>query len=546
VRTNDHWEFCSPLVYLAQAAGVERLLTGLAQLQCGARLSAADLQAQTNGLQAFGLEPAWATVVVHGPNQRLELRLGAPTLLGEQIYAQVVGQEGLVTVGAGVMGLLPASGQDWRDTSVASLGNLSFDRLEVRPITNGFEVVRNPSNQLWQMTRPIPMRANNAKLEALLQQLDLARVSAFVTDDSRADLEPYGLQPPERELVLGRGTNDLLVLQLGRSPTNAPDQRFVRRLANSNVVLVARAALDAWLGGFREFCDRRLVIFNLDAVSRLEGRSAERFIVERDATNTWRLVAPYPAPADRLLVLEALAALAGTEFGEFEREVATDFAAYGLAPPQRLYRLETTLTNLAGQRTNEVLAELHIGAPTKDRFFARRVPDSSVVTFLDLGQLPRAAYQLRDRRIWDFSTNQIASITIRQYNLTRKLLRTGPAQWTPAADSAGAVNGYALEEAAYRLGRLEAVRWVARGEDQLARYGFGTIDCQITVELVGGDKPEWRTVRFGRETLSGRTAYAGVSLDGQAAPVIFECRPELYDYVKSVLIAAPGSAEGGP
>jgi len=47
-------------------------------------------------------------------------------------------------------------------------------------------------------------------------------------------------------------------------------------------------------------------------------------------------------------------------------------------------------------------------------------------------------------------------------------------------------NSYALEEAAYRLGRLEALRWWPAG-DQLSRYGFGSIDHQLNVELTGGD-----------------------------------------------------------
>ena len=545
-RANDRWEFRSPFNYLAQPAGVDRLLAGLAQLRRHTQITAADLLAQTNGLRAFGLEPAAVTVVVQQGDQRLELRLGAPTVLDKQLYAQVVGQEGLVTVDAGVLKLFPVSVQEWRDTAVVSLADLRFDRLEVRPITNGFELARNPSNQLWQMTRPLPTRANNAKIQALLERLELARVGAFVNDDPRADLEPYGLQPPERELVFGQATNDILVLQVGLSPTNAPDQRFVRRLANSNVVLVARSALDPWLGGFREFCDHRLVVFKLDAVSRIDVRAEEHFTVERLGTNTWQLVAPYTAPADHLLVLELLAALAELEFVGFEREVATDFAAYGLAPPHRQYRLETTVTNLAGGRTNEVLAQLDIGSTTKDKFFARRAPENSVVTFLDTGQLPRAAYQLRYRRLWDFTTNQIASISIRQFNNTRKLLRTGPAQWTPASGTPGPINSFALEEAAYWLGRLEAEHWVARGEDQLPRYGFGSIDYQVTVELVGADKPELRAVRFGRQTLSGRTAYAAVTLDGQPGPVVFECRADLYDYVKSVLTALPTPAGGAP
>ncbi len=539
-RTNGGWEFLAPIRYPAQPAGVGGLLEGLAKLEVRGVLSAAEVLAQTNGLRVFGLDPPNATVVLNQGSSRMELRLGISTLLGSEVYAQVVGQDGLVTVDRGLMALLPYSVHQWRDAGVACMAGLRFNRIEVRPITSGFEVVRNPTNQQWEMTRPLLTRANNAKIESLLERLDLIRALSFVADDPRADLEPYGLQPPNHELVLGQGTNDLVVLQFGRGPTNAPDQLFVRRMANSNVVLVARAAVEPWLGGFRDFCDRRLVVFDPDRVARIVARDEEQFVVERQGSREWRLTAPYAASADHLLVIEMLASLAELEFLEFEREVTTDFAAYGLAPPRRQYRLETTVTNIDGTVTNAILAQVDIGDPTKHKFYARRGSENSVVTMLDTGRLPRAAYELRDRRIWEFTTNQIASITIRQFNNTRRLLRTGPAQWVAAPDTPQSpINAFALEEAAYQLGTLHAARWVARGEDQLARYGFGSIDHQISVELIGEEKQRTHVVGFGRQTLSGRTAYATVNIEGEPAPVIFECRPRLYELLQSELSAMP-------
>lgn len=546
-RTDQRWELTAPFRYPAQAAGVERLLDGLARLERKAELSAAEVLSQSNALHAFGLDPPAVAIVLQQGTARRELRLGTSTLLGGEVYAQVVGREGLVTLDANVVALFPASVQDWRDTALVNVTGLRFNRIETRPITNGFELVHEPTNRVWQMVRPLPLRANNAKIEGLLQRLDMVRVSKFVTDDPVADLEQYGLQPPERELVLASGTNDLVVIQFGRSPTNTLDQVFARRLPGSNVVLVPRPEIEPWLGSFRDFCDRRLMVFDPDKVTRIAVQGDEKIVVERRSTNTWRLASPYVAPADHLLVLDMMASLADLEFLEFEREVTADFAAYGLEPPRRQYRLETAVTNANGAITNQVLAQLDIGNPTQYKFFARRTPENSVVTMIDAGRLPRAAYQLRDRRIWNFSTNQIAAITIKQLGNARRVLRTGPAQWMAAPDTPSSpLNAFALEEAAYQLGRLQAAEWVARGEDQLARYGFATIDHQITLELVGGDKPETRTVRFGRRTPSGRSAYASVTMDGINVPVVFECRPRLYELVQSELTAIPSSASGSP
>ncbi len=545
-RVDGAWRFRSPFSYAAQQVGPDRLLTALSELRRPTHLTAQEVLAQTNGLGAFGFTPPWASAVFHQAKRALELRFGSRTLLGNQVYLQVVGQDGLYAVDAEFLKNLPASVNAWRDAALLNLDGVPFDRLEVRPRTNGFEVTRNLTNQFWQMTRPLLTRADKAKLEYLLQQLRLTRVSQFVTDDPRADLEPYGLQPPERELVFGQGTNDLVVLQIGKSPANDTNFVFLRRLSNTNVVLAPRVAIDPWLASFRDFCDRRLMVFTQDAVARVEVRADEPFALDRGTNGVWRIVEPYSAPADSVLTLELLANLAEMEFLEFEREVVTDFTPYGLAPPRRQFLLKSAAVLPGGAATNILLAQLDLGNPSGHKVFARRSLENSVVTALDNGRLPRTASELRDRHIWDVSTNQIASITIRQGGQVRKLIRTGPSQWTHAPGSEGIINGYALEEASFRLGQLRAETWVAQGEDQLVRYGIPAADHQVTIDLLPTEKPQMLTVRFGRKAPSRRT-YASVQFPGQPAPVIFECPSSIYEFVEGNLTAVrPPSASPTP
>jgi hypothetical protein len=541
-RTNEQWRLKAPVACPAAPAGIERLIGTLVELRQRSYLTAQEVLAQTNWAAAFGLEPPAAIVVARRPNQRLELRLGRHTLLGSQAYVQVIGRDGLFAIDAGFLKALPSSVNEWRDTALANLSGLEFDRCEVRPGTNGFEVLRDPTHHYWQMTKPLLTRADTARLDFLLHQLQLARVSQFVTDDPRADLDPFGLQPPERELVIGRGTNDLVTLQIGKSPANAPNLVYLRHLGQSNVVLAARAVVEPWLASFREFCDRRLMVFNLEAVDRIEGRSDEAFALERQTNGSWRILAPYNAPASRLLVLEMLANLADLEFLEFEREVVTDFTAYGLNPPRRQYILKATLTNAATGPTNQVLAQVDFGNPTGHKFFARRSLENSVVTAVDYGRLPRSAFEVRERQLWNFTTNQIATITVQQRGQTRRLLRTGPAQWTLGPGASGAINPLSLEEAAYRLGRLRAGVWVACGQAELTRFGMPAVDHQITVELAPTAKANPLSIRFGRTAPSGRP-YAAVELEGQPGPLIFECPLDIYELVLSDLSLMPPPAE---
>lgn len=543
-RVQNGWEFRSPFPYPAQPVGVERLLTALMELRWQGHVTADELLAQTNALEAFGFVPPAVGIALQQGNQRFELRLGSPTVLGGQVYAQVAGQGGLYTVDGTALKTLPTSLNEWRDTALIRFAAHPFDRLQVRPITNGFEVVRSPSNHVWKMVRPLSTRANNARLDFLLEQLELTRVIEFVADDPRADIEAYGLEPPERELVFGLGTNEVLGLQIGRSPTNAPDQVYVRRLAHSNVVLVARASIAPWLSGFREFCDRRMMAFKPDDVTRIQALADGPFAVERQTNGTWQIVAPYRAQADSVLVLEMLQNLAELEFVEFEREVTTDFAPYGLAPPRRQYLLQTTVAQAGAAPTNQVLAQIDFGNATGFKYYARRSQDNAVVTIVDNNRLPQAAFELRDRRIWNISTNQMVSLTVHQSGATRKLLRTGPMQWTTSSEDTGPLNPVSLEEAAYRLGQLRADRWVARGQDQLPQYGFDVTDHRVTVQV--GEERGLRNyeVRFGRRTLSGGSVYAAVDIEGVEGPVIFECPRSIYEFVLGNLTVPTDAKDG--
>lgn len=533
-RGTNTWFFRAPLLYPAVADSVELFLSRLAQATTLAHISAGEVLRQTNGLAAFGLAPPAITILLTGGAERTTLHLSRSMSLGRQVYAQVVGREGLYAVDASLPAALPAGFEAWRDTTLVNLSRLPFNRLEARPLTNGFEVLRDPATRTWTLNKPLPTRANGALLEHLIQELDLLRVAQFVAEPPVPDLESYGLAPPQRELVFARGTNELLRLQIGQPPPGQPDLLHVRLTSYANVMLVPAAPLRPWLEGFTNFCDRRLMIFDPEQVRRIEARAAEAFALERATNHTWRIVEPYVAPADSLLVLEALAEMAALEFLAFEREVAADFAPYGLDPPRRQFLLKAAGSTTPGV-TPVVLAQVDYGNATGHRYFARRSLENSVVLALDPVRLPDAAFKLRDRRIWNVSTNDLAAITVRAGEGVRKLVRTGPMQWAAAEGSGPPPNPVTLEEAAYRLGQLHAERWVAQGENALPGAGIVSGGLEVILEVRGADpakKPH--RVRFGRRSASGRTL-AAVTLPEPPGTVVFECPASIYEFVLSDL-----------
>jgi hypothetical protein len=159
--------------------------------------------------------------------------------------------------------------------------------------------------------------------------------------------------------------------------------------------------------------------------------------------------------------------------------------------------------------------------------FARGADDKSVYTLpvADLAGLPYAAWQLRDRRVWSFTTNQVIRLAIRHNGYTRQFMRNANGGWALAPGSEGIIVPEAVDEALYRLGQLRAAVWVARGDEQKGHFGFTGDKYKIVIDLKNGDKPHTLALEFGGQAAS-LYPYAMASVDGQNW--IFEFPIQLY------------------
>ncbi|MHC1769296.1 MAG: DUF4340 domain-containing protein [Verrucomicrobiia bacterium] len=530
---NDQWHLTHP-PYPAQAAVIEAFLQGFAQLTRHQEISGKDV-ADAGGLAPFGLEPPSAVVKIAAGTNSIQLRVGAKTLVGDRVYVQAGGSKGVATTDASMLEHLPAASAVWRNPLLIHEGNLAFDGISITTGSRPLRLERDRATQLWRLVQPMPVRrADFGRVEYLIQQLFRARVTQFVTDNPRDDLEPFGLQAPEAELTLWSGTNAVCQLQFGKSPPNDPAQVYVRRMSHTNVVLIARELGDLVQKPYTEFRDRSLLSFRPAAVHRIEAQADEAFAVQRSAGNDWQIVEPFQAPADRQLMQLFLEDLARLEIVRFEKDVVTDFSPYGLAEPARHYTLMTTLTNSTGI-TNATLLKVDFGStPTNelDTVYCRRADENSVyvVAFADMFRLERAGYALRDRRVWSFASSNVTSVTTIMRGQKRELTRD-PAtrQW----DKANPVLNAAIEETLHRLGQLEADSWSARGQDQAERFGAAGSKFQLVLGLNEQGKSRRLTVSFGNLASSGQP-YAAVVLE-QGEPVVFKFPAQLYGLVAEYL-----------
>jgi len=542
-RTNDAWRLTEPVSYPAQPASIESLLLALERLTPAAIITAHERQGSPNSDEEQGFVSPQASLSIQQDNSRIfQLEVGARTAPGDQLYLQVVGVAGVYVVDADLLKEIPRAQDDWRDTALVDLKGLAFDHIA---LTNRFnnlndtkviELQHYPANNLWRIVNPPKdARADANRLGDLLQQLESLRVKEFVSDEPKAELEPFGLQLPQLELALARGTNTLVLLQFGKSPTNDPALVYARRGGRDTIVTVATNALGGWQDQVDAF--RATNVIDLpDAIAAIEVFGQDRFSVQQQGSNTWRVL-PQNLPADAAACKDLLSALGRMPILEpLDAVNDSEFARYGLAAPTRKYIFKMAAPSASD--TNPAIAEVDVGATNDGRVFVRRADEKSsayAVKLADVQRLPVASFQMRERQICNYSDDDLARVTVRYQGKVRQLVHTdnGRQSWALPPGSTGAIEALAVGETMHNLAQLTATNWVAHGLQSRAPYGFSDNSGQITLELKNGAKP---FVELGGPS-PAKSLYGAVTLDGE--PWVFEFHPWLAQWIQTFLLPPP-------
>jgi hypothetical protein len=523
VRTNGAWQLIKPIAYPAQATSIETLLVVLQQLAPARVIPGSEVRQRKNADQEFGFAKPQAALTLKTRDKLIPILIGSRTAPGDQVYVHIAGLEGVYLVDSALLKLLPRNVDDWRDSAFADLQLMRFDRINISNTVASLEVQRDLTNLLWRLTRPMSARADSQRINLALQKLNAARVTKFVTDDSKADLESFGLNAPELELTLSQETNVVATYQFGRSPTNDSTQVFARRLGVSTIVTVPNDLLELWRGPLNQFRAPHVVSFSRP-VDRIELTGTEPFTLQRISSNSWQ-IAQSALPVDTTLVDGLLTTLGNLSVEQFKDSITeSDLPRYGLVNPYRQVQLSSMVTN-GGSPTNLVLATLSFGTTNGD-YFVRRSEENPVYAIApgQAQQIPTHPWQLRERRIWNFNENDVVRLFFKSDQQV-ELRRAGTNTWVLPPNVPGVLNSFGIEETVHRLGELTATAWIGHGEGLREKFGFGTNNVTLTLELK--DRTKY-IVEFGGAS-ADHYPYAVVTLDGE--PWYFEFPLALHQYM---------------
>jgi hypothetical protein len=516
------WKLLQPVAYAAQAQDVDALLNLLAKLEWVDRVSEKELSVRPNAQDEFGFNKPRFTILLQGAGSDRRLEIGDLGTFRDRVSLQVVGNNAIYQADSEMLRRIPAGKNDWRDLSLLSWTNLAFQTLRVRAAGKEFDLERNSTNHLWFMRKP-SARADTPKIDDLLNRLQAARVSAFVSDDPQADLGSYGPpslnNTPDLVLTFLDHTNKVAGLEVGSSPTNHPELVFARRDDPGNIVLAPKDALQLWQAPYTNFLDQHFISLSPSLVESITVRGEDQFVVSK-TNGTWVVAGGRTFPADPTLMDYWLAGLTNVPT-EIVKTVVTDFSPYGLSNACLQYvvrfRAEAGApsevhidfgTNAAGQVFERREDEDFVNAINRDDFFA----------------LPRVSWELRDRQVWNFESSNVVSVTVHQLGGTLKFLRDPDGNWTyaPGFNNQVEINSPATEECVVRIGHLRAIYWDAVGDKDLDRIGLAKPNHELDFEVRRGGASEMFHLQFGARSPMSHP-YASVVRDGERLKTL--CNP---------------------
>lgn len=543
VRTNAQWWLQAPVFYPAQSAAVESFLESLGAMVPRTHLSSAELATKPGAMEAFGLVNP-DVLTLRSRSGLTLIRIGAKTALGNQVYFQRVGEDGVFTADARILGAIPTTVDGWRDHRLLAGQTDDFDRLEVSG-TTGFEAVR-ATNGVWTLIRPLLARANSEQINWMLTELAGLSATSFVTD-SMAAAEDFGLAKPAVQVALKKGTNELIRLQIGGISSNRPGELFVRRVGPGNIVIVTNSITDLLRQPLASFRDRRFLP-SVAGVTRIAmGIGTNQFIVDREGTN-WVTTAPRRFLADPLVMRDVLRRFVGLQIDTFADDLATDLTRYGLNNPVRTYEFSANGTgSLTGGIARRSIARLEFGTPTTDgrRVYARRSDESGVyeVPAGDFSILPVTAAQLRD---FVFDPTNTIRIEIRHQGRLRILNRTASGHWDGSVSIGATLADPAIDECLYRLSRAAGGRFPEPDSTALKQFAFAQVGHSLTLVLKEGGPFRSLNLHFGGRP-NAVNQFVLARFDEEPEGVLTQFPLQIYqEYVGPWLSAVTAVDSGSP
>jgi hypothetical protein len=142
------------------------------------------IEEKAGDLSAYGLaQPSIVVDVTEKDNKTQKLLIGDTTPTGNAVYVALAGDPRVFTLANTGKTSLDKSAKDLRDKRLLLFEQDKISRVELTAKKQDIEFGRNKDQ--WQIVKPKPLRADEAKVEDLIQKLGDAKMDLSASDDDQ-------------------------------------------------------------------------------------------------------------------------------------------------------------------------------------------------------------------------------------------------------------------------------------------------------------------------------------------------------------------------
>lgn len=506
VRREGRWFLTRPVETRADETRIRRIIEALANSRVRERLAPERLLQRRLTAASFGLESPRARIVVGTEMRTDEVFLGDESPLGDLVYFRLKGGVDVIGATCNHSDILPIDLESVRDHSVFPVSLKRVVRLEVKH-SGGFIQLALRDGQ-WRIQQPVDVRADNRRVEELLQSLMALKIHAFGPADAPADPAVFGLSPDESVMqvtLMSEGGREPLVLTVGKTRPDLPALLYARVSDVPSICSIDRQILALQSVKVESLRERRLCNADPSAILSITLREGDRkLVMNRSESNGWLIIEPIRFKADAQAVGLLLRAICDMEVIGFSNAGATPSVdVVSASTPCRL-SIATMIAPEAG--TNQVPPAAVEGARWSFRFAP---PVSGETSSLIFREETKSFSQVRpdelarlwkespptlsltdprlymDRRMIGVSPDQIRRITSSRQGREETVTVGNTGVWISDSPPDGQIVKGAIPALLGLATSLMAVRIESMSSTNLSAYGINDASPRITFGLTG-------------------------------------------------------------
>jgi hypothetical protein len=477
-KSGDNWNITQPLQVRADESTINALLSDLEFAQRDRTLTEKELSGVN--LADFGLDQPQVSVTVTGRNGAVTLLVGRETPTKDALYVQIQGQKQVEVTPKNLLSRLNSSLNNLRSHIAVEITPSAVTRLELKSADRVIELAKTAASTnaepRWAIVRPLPARANQRRVNELINDLSALPVQDFISEDPK-DAHTYQLDEPEREITVWTGDAGKTLL-MSRPSTNDPATVYAKLKSGDSIFTVRTVLADRFPFQVEDLRDPQVLTVAPGDVSGIDLLQGTNKISLTRGDKGWTVALSAPTPVDSLSVDQFLGRFTGLTAQRFAADVAVDLDKYGLAAP-------TATVTLLGQGTN-VLAQLLIGGldETNKLRYVKRA-DEPFIYGVDPGivdWLPASALAMRARRLAPFEPGQVTKLTIQNGPSRVVLVRDAQNKWHLIEPAQGVLDNDGLQRLLDAFAHLSAEQFIREGRDNLAEYGLDAPGFSLTAQ----------------------------------------------------------------